>query len=130
MGALDPFYASLGRLIRDLRHRRGLTQAQLGSRISPCVTRASIANIEAGKQGILTHTLVQLAEVLRVAPGALLKPERSRDTGKRLRDKVEKQLVAKLPVTPEASRKLMERLLAETDTAGRDHERPARAKRG
>jgi transcriptional regulator with XRE-family HTH domain len=38
----------------------------LGAALQPKVTRASIANIEAGKQRVLTHTLVQLADALGI----------------------------------------------------------------
>ena len=55
-----------------------MSQESLGLALKPQVTRASIANIEAGKQRILTHTLVQLAEVLDVDLSALLPNRNSR----------------------------------------------------
>ena len=61
---IEPFYTELGRSIQTQRVRLGLSQESLGAALHPRVTRASIANIEAGKQRILTHTLVQLAEAL------------------------------------------------------------------
>src|SRR6266850_4220472 len=62
----DLFYRELGRRIRALRTEHGLTQAGLGLRLEPPVTRAAIANVENGKQRVLAHTLVQLAQIFRV----------------------------------------------------------------
>jgi transcriptional regulator with XRE-family HTH domain len=65
VGAQDErFYRTLGETIRKRRDALGLTQAQLGARLNPPMTRASIANIEAGKQRVLAHTLVDLASAL------------------------------------------------------------------
>jgi transcriptional regulator with XRE-family HTH domain len=44
----------------------GMTQETLGGKLDPPVTRASVANIEGGKQRVLAHTLPQLAEALHV----------------------------------------------------------------
>ncbi len=52
--------------------KRGMTQEQLGDRLVPAVTRASIANVEAGKQRMLVHTLIRVAEVLHLDGAALL----------------------------------------------------------
>lgn len=60
----EGFYTALGKRIRAVREQRSLTQTQLGARLAPPVTRASIANVEAGKQRVLAHTLVQIARVL------------------------------------------------------------------
>ncbi len=125
MADLDAFYASLGRRIQDLRNARGLTQEQLGSRIVPAVTRASIANIEAGKQGVLTHTLVQLARALATTPQDLLPKELS-DEDPALRDRVQNELAKKLSVPAEASRRLTDKLFAQTDERRRKHERSTR----
>jgi transcriptional regulator with XRE-family HTH domain len=40
--------------------------------LSPPVTRASIANLELGRQRVLVHTLVQLAHILDVPAAELL----------------------------------------------------------
>jgi transcriptional regulator with XRE-family HTH domain len=63
---IEPFYAELGRSIQAQRAKLGLSQESLGAALQPKVTRASIANIEAGKQRVLTHTLVQLADALGI----------------------------------------------------------------
>lgn len=63
---IEPFYVSLGKRVQFFRNRRNLTQEQLGTRLDPPTTRASIANIEAGKQRVLAHTLVQIAKALEI----------------------------------------------------------------
>ena len=70
--SLEPFYADLGRRLLDLREKRGLTQAALGRRLPKPMTRASIANVESGKQRVLAHTLVDLAHALEVPISDLL----------------------------------------------------------
>lgn len=67
---LDAFYAQIGQQIRLLREKRGLTQDALASLMS--LTRASIANIERGKQRMLAHSLVELASALGVTVADLL----------------------------------------------------------
>jgi transcriptional regulator with XRE-family HTH domain len=125
MADSDAFYTSLGRRIQDLRKALGLTQEQLGSRIVPAVTRASIANIEAGKQGVLTHTLVQLARALATTPQDLL-PKDSIEEDPALRDRVQDELARKLSVPADKSRRLTEKLFAQTDERRRMHERSTR----
>src|SRR6266542_4101181 len=61
----DEFYRALGIAVRRRRKELGLTQEELGERLVPPMTRASIANIEGGKQRVLAHTLVELAAVLK-----------------------------------------------------------------
>jgi len=63
---IEPFYEILGSKIQEAREERKITQAQLGLRLNPPSTRASIANIENGKQRVLVHTFVQLAKALAV----------------------------------------------------------------
>ena len=60
----ERFYRTLGATIRRRREALDLTQAEVGARLSPRMTRASIANIEAGKQRVLAHTLVDMASAL------------------------------------------------------------------
>lgn len=125
MAETQAFYSSLGRRLQDFRKARRLTQEQLGSRIVPSVTRASIANIEAGKQGVLVHTLVQLARVLATTPQDLLPRETSAEDPA-LRGRVQDELAKKLSVPAEASRRLTEKLFAQTDERRRKHERSTR----
>lgn len=64
------FYRGFGSVIRRRRDTLGLTQAKLASQVG--LTRASIANIETGRQKVLLHQLVQIAEALELAPADLL----------------------------------------------------------
>ena len=67
------FYQKLGKRIRDARKSSQLTQEALGLKIS--LTRATVTNIEKGRQQLLVHTLVEIAKALDTTPEALL-PER------------------------------------------------------
>ncbi|MBN8857005.1 MAG: helix-turn-helix transcriptional regulator [Sphingobacteriales bacterium] len=58
------FYIKLGNNIRDHRLKAGISQEVLGDQLS--LTRSSIVNIEKGRQRPLTHTLVEIAQTLRV----------------------------------------------------------------
>ena len=70
--AIEPFYLELGRRIQKAREHAGLTQQQLGSLLQPPVTRASIANIESGKQRVLCHTLAGIGQAVSVPTATLL----------------------------------------------------------
>ena len=70
--SIEEVYPQIGRRIQQLRVGRQFTQEQLGARLQPPVTRASIANIESGKQRLLVHTLLQLAHLLEVSVEELL----------------------------------------------------------
>ena len=70
---MDPkhIYKSLGETIR--RYRRGIprTQEQLAAEVG--ISRASLANIEAGRQQVLLHHLYSIADALQLdSPTALL----------------------------------------------------------
>ncbi len=67
---LRGFYARLGRNIRSIRVGAGLSQASLAKRIG--FTRASVSNLEAGRQRIALHLFVQIAQALDVEPSRLL----------------------------------------------------------
>ena len=58
---IEPFYRELGARIRTLREAAHLTGKSVGAPLG--LTRASIANIEAGRQRILAHQLAVLAAV-------------------------------------------------------------------
>jgi transcriptional regulator with XRE-family HTH domain len=59
--------------LKEHRQRRGLTQIEL-SKISE-VSRATIADLEAGKRGAYRSTLKKLARALKVRPHKLMKVE-------------------------------------------------------
>lgn len=69
---IEPFYAALGPAIQKVRERKKMTQEQLGLSLKPPTTRASIANIESGKQRVLAHTFVQLADAMEIDVRELL----------------------------------------------------------
>jgi DNA-binding XRE family transcriptional regulator len=63
-------YAETGRLIRDSRKAKGISQGRLAASVG--LSRTSITNIERGRQKLLLHTLVDIARVLGVEPYSLL----------------------------------------------------------
>lgn len=65
-------YKALGRAIATRREKLGLTQATLAARIG--MSRASIANIESGRQNVLLHHIYHLASALDFSQIAELLP--------------------------------------------------------
>ena len=63
-------YARLGQLVREHRARLNMSQVKLGRAIG--LSRASIANIEVGRQHIPLHHLYRLARALEVDVQALI----------------------------------------------------------
>lgn len=55
-------YRLLGQNVAHLRNKRGLTQAEIAAQIG--LTRASLANIETGRQKVLMHHVFRLANAL------------------------------------------------------------------
>lgn len=66
------FYQELGRRIAARRGGLGITQAEVGERLG--VSRASVANIEAGRQKLYVHQLYALARSLRLASLSAILP--------------------------------------------------------
>ena len=67
----ERIYKNLGFRIRSLRKSLGLTQDQLAKQVG--ISRASLANIERGKQQVLVHHLFALASGLQLeSPAQLL----------------------------------------------------------
>lgn len=64
------FYSALGHRIREVRQQQNLTQESLAKRVS--LTRTSVTNIEKGRQQLLVHTFLEIAEALSVSPTTLL----------------------------------------------------------
>ena len=64
------FYKSLGDFVRQRRRKLQLTQATLAAKLG--MSRASIANIETGRQKLLVHQLRNLAVALRLPAVDLL----------------------------------------------------------
>lgn len=68
----EAVYAGIGRRIEFLRNERGFSQNELGGRLRHPLTRAAISNMEGGRQRVLAHVLIEIAEVLKVQPSDLL----------------------------------------------------------
>jgi transcriptional regulator with XRE-family HTH domain len=63
-------YSRFGQLLRQHRERLGMSQAAVAQAIG--LSRASVANIETGRQHIPLHHLYRLARALKVDVYALL----------------------------------------------------------
>lgn len=61
----DAIYKAFGRALATRRKELSLTQASLAMRVN--MSRASIANIERGRQNVLLHHVYHLAEALEIA---------------------------------------------------------------
>lgn len=70
LGPEGELYQHVGGELRRLRLKANLKQEELAIRIG--VSRASIANVEAGKQAIPLHLLVAIARTLETNLDALL----------------------------------------------------------
>lgn len=66
----DDFYSVVGNKIKETRTREKVTQTELAKTLG--LTRSSVANIEAGRQRVQLHGLVQIALVLKVPIGDLI----------------------------------------------------------
>lgn len=66
----ESLYGAVGKRIRTARKAIGMSQELLALSIG--VSRASVVNIEAGRQRLLLHVLVSIAAALGIEPCALL----------------------------------------------------------
>jgi transcriptional regulator with XRE-family HTH domain len=89
--ANDPIYKAFGNAVSTRRKALGMTQARLASEVK--MSRASIANIESGRQNVLLHHVYALAAALEFTKvGELLPPSPpQKPTGGELRMKVSNQ---------------------------------------
>ena len=78
--------------------------------LNPAVTRASIANIETGKQRILAHTLFQLANALEVDLADIVPADNfKKEVAQKPQvssEKIVSELTEKLPLSPTEIEKL------------------------
>jgi len=72
----DGIYRALGTGVAQRRRELGMTQDVLALAVG--LTRASVANIEAGKQRVLLHTAYRLISALKLARLSDLLPEPER----------------------------------------------------
>lgn len=61
---LEPIYEQIGGIIRSLRRRADQPQEALAGQLG--ISRATLANIETGRQRVLIHQLYAIAQALRV----------------------------------------------------------------
>jgi transcriptional regulator with XRE-family HTH domain len=64
-------YEALGRAIRAKREERRMTQVELADLVD--LSRASVTNIELGRQSVLVDQLCRFANALAVQPADLLR---------------------------------------------------------
>jgi transcriptional regulator with XRE-family HTH domain len=90
----DPIYKVFGNAVSTRRKALGLTQAELASKVK--VSRASIANIESGRQNVLLHHVYALAAALEFTRvGELLpSPAQQKSTGGEFRMQVSNQALS------------------------------------
>lgn len=58
----DRIYRVFGSRVRELREAKGITQEELGRSIE--LSRTSITNIEKGRQRVMLHQMVEIADAL------------------------------------------------------------------
>lgn len=66
----EPVYKTIGTIIRGWRRRLEWPQQHLAARLG--ISRATLANIETGRQRVLVHQLYAFAEALQLKPSDLL----------------------------------------------------------
>jgi len=103
---IEPIYQRLGALVRAGRSARGMSQETLGKSLEPKMTRASIANIEAGHQRVFVHTAVRLGEILGINLGEALAGDQPILGSTTL----ESELARKLPLSRTQARTLARRI--------------------
>ncbi|MPZ20580.1 MAG: helix-turn-helix domain-containing protein [Luteitalea sp.] len=108
--AADQFYLEVGRRIQGLRATKGLTQAALGRLLNPPVTRASIANLESGRQGLLLHTFIQITKILECSLSDLIPPTTTARVDIALESQVAREL-GKAKVPDEARRRISQQFM-------------------
>jgi transcriptional regulator with XRE-family HTH domain len=112
MKTLGPFYEALGQRIQQLRNKQGMTQEKLGGLLEPPVTRASIANIESGKQRVMAHTLAKLADVLDTNLSELVPEVEKRRSV--IPESIEAELAEKLALPSRDLKKLTAQIVSPT----------------
>jgi len=116
VATIEPFYQDLGHKIQQLRMSNRMTQEELGRELRPQLKRASIANIETGKQRVLSHTLIELARVLRTTVEDLLpKSPSASEIMSPTAGAVERELQEKLKLTDSHLKRLAKKMKIKRD---------------
>lgn len=69
---VEPVYRTIGAIIRSKRRRLEWSQEKLAQHLR--ISRATLANIETGRQRVLVHQLYTFAAALETKPEELLPP--------------------------------------------------------
>ena len=91
--------------------KKQMTQEELGNRLDPQLTRASIANIEMGTQRVLAHTLAQFAEQLDVSMQDLFPPARTPEINKDEGEMIAKELNRELKIPARRAEQIVRKLV-------------------
>lgn len=89
MERIEPEYAAVGARISRARRSIEMTQDALAACVG--LTRASLTNIESGRQRIQLHTLLKVARVLNVSAATLLPDELGLTTEEELPQELSEQ---------------------------------------
>ena len=90
-----------------------MSQEQLGQALEPKMTRASVANIEAGSQRVFLHTAVRLARVLGFN---VLDAISGSDYAEPKSNSLANELAAKLPLSPTAAKTLARKIIKKEES--------------
>lgn len=96
----DQIYRLFGSRVRALREEKNVTQEELAKRVD--LSRTSITNIEKGRQRVLLHQMVEIANALESTPTALI-PDVVPKAAEPLRDDVAAVVAALQAETVKAS---------------------------
>jgi transcriptional regulator with XRE-family HTH domain len=87
----DKIYRVFGSRLKELREEKKVTQEELARRVD--LSRTSITNIEKGRQRIMLHQFVDLADALQADPSELF-PSKSTEPDREIRPGVAKLIDA------------------------------------
>jgi len=82
----DKIYRMFGSRVRALREERKVTQDELARRVD--LSRTSITNIERGRQRVLLHQMMEIAQALDASPGDLVPTPATLESDAPMRDDV------------------------------------------
>lgn len=70
---VEGVYCHIGKIVKEMRERLGITQSELARSLQ--WSRATIANIESGRQRVLLHELKRMADQLSIPTRDMLPKE-------------------------------------------------------